>query len=129
MILFPRSVRVYVATYPANLRKSFNGLMNEIRSVLGRDPLSGHVYVFLNRKKTMVKLIVWTRGGFTILHKRLEKGRFSFQEQIGADCSSVQIDIHELMMLLEGIDAKAVRTQKRWEPPAHQQKQQAGGSF
>jgi transposase len=71
VILLPRAVRVYFATQPANLRKSFDGLTNEIRHVLGHDPLSGHVFVFLNRRKTQVKLIVWTRGGFAIVHKRL----------------------------------------------------------
>ena len=70
MILLPRAVRIYVASYPVNLRKSFDGLMNEVRSVLGHDPLSGHVFVFLNRRKTMVKLLVWTRGGFTIVHNQ-----------------------------------------------------------
>jgi transposase len=52
MILLPRAVRIFIATYPLNLRKSFDGLMNEVRSVFGRDPLSGHVFVFLNRRKT-----------------------------------------------------------------------------
>jgi transposase len=50
VILLPRAVRVYFATAPANLRKSFEGLSNEVRGVLGRDPLSGHVFVFLNRR-------------------------------------------------------------------------------
>ena len=78
MILVPRAVRVYFATQPTNLRKSFDGLSNEIRTVLGHDPLGGHVFVFLNRRKNQVKLIVWTRGGFTIVHKRLERGTFTF---------------------------------------------------
>jgi transposase len=78
VILLPRAVRVYFATAPANLRKSFDGLSNEVRSVLGRDPLSGHVFVFLNKRKNQVKLLLWTRGGFTIVHKRLERGTFTF---------------------------------------------------
>jgi transposase len=76
MLLLPKAVKVYVATYPVNLRKSFDGLSNEVRSILGKDPLSGHVFVFVNRRKTQVKLIFWSRGGFTIVTKRLEKGRF-----------------------------------------------------
>jgi hypothetical protein len=54
MILLPRAVRVYMATQPMNLRKSCDGLSNEVRSVLARDPLSGHVFVFLNRRKDRV---------------------------------------------------------------------------
>jgi hypothetical protein len=56
MSLVPRSVRVYFATQPVNLRRSFEGLSNEVREVLRHDPLADHVFVFLNRRKTQVKL-------------------------------------------------------------------------
>ncbi len=119
MLLLPRAVRVYVGTEPVNLRKSFDGLSNEVREVLRRDPLSGHVFVFLNRRRTMVKLLLWTRGGFTIVHKRLEQGRFTFAKRMTSEAKSVELDVHELSMLLEGIDARVVHAQKRWEPPLH----------
>lgn len=119
MILLPRAVRVYIATQPVNLRKSFDGLTNEIRMVLERDPVSGHVFAFLNRRRTQVKLVLWTRGGFTIVHKRLERGTFSFPKRVTSEATSVEIDVHELGMLLEGIDVEHARTSKRWEPPAH----------
>lgn len=122
MILLPRSVRVFVATYPVSLRKSFDGLMNEVRSVLRKDPLSGHIFVFLNKRKTMVKLLVWTRGGFTIVQKRLERGRFAFPDQVHKGAKSVQIEEHELAMLLEGIDARNSRHSRRWNPPAAPEK-------
>lgn len=116
MILLPRSVKVYVATSPANLRRSFDGLSNEVRSALAYDPLSGHLFVFLNRRKTHVKILVWTRGGFTIVHKRLEKGTFAFTHAVTPDARTVEIDVHELGMLLEGIDPRGVRAKPRWEP-------------
>lgn len=119
MILLPRAVRVYVATQPVSLRRSFDGLSNEVRAVLGRDPLSGHVFVFLNRRKNQVKLLVWTRGGFTIIHKRLERGRFAFAQHVTSEAQSVEVDAHELSMLLEGIDVSRARVSSRWEPPAH----------
>ncbi|HET9992730.1 MAG TPA: IS66 family insertion sequence element accessory protein TnpB [Kofleriaceae bacterium] len=118
MILVPRSVRVYFATQPMNLHKSFDGLSNEIRHALNHDPLGGHVFVFLNRRKNQVKLIVWTRGGFTIVHKRLERGTFTFPARVVAGVASVAIDVHELAMLLEGIDVSRAKTKPRWEPPA-----------
>jgi len=118
--LLPRAVRVYVATEPVRLRRSFDGLSNEVRAVLGRDPLSGHVFVFLNRRKNQVKLLVWTRGGFTIIHKRLERGRFTFTRQVQSDARGVEVDAHELSMLLEGIDVSRARASSRWEPPLHQ---------
>ena len=119
MILVPRSVRVYFATAPTNLRMSFEGLSNAVREVLRQDPLAGHVFVFLNRRKTMVKLLVYTRGGYTIVHKRLEKGTFAFPAGVVDGVASVAIDVHELAMLLEGVDLARAKTSTRWEPPMH----------
>ena len=120
MILVPRAVRVYFATEPTNLKKSFEGLSNDIRHALGYDPLGGHVFVFVNRRKNQVKLIVWTRGGFTIVHKRLERGTFTFPARVTADAKSVVIDVHELAMLLEGIEIDRAKTKRRWEPAARE---------
>ncbi len=119
MMLLPRAVKVYVATAPCNLRKSFDGLSNEVREVLLKDPLSGHLFVFLNRRRTQVMLLLWTRGGFTILHQRLERGTFSFVARVTDGAQSVEIDVHELSMLLEGIDMTRARVSRRWDPPAH----------
>jgi transposase len=66
-----------------------------------------------------VKLLIWTRGGYTIVHKRLERGTFSFPGRVTAEATSVMIDVHELGMLLEGIDVRGTHASKRWEPPAH----------
>lgn len=117
MILLPRSVHIYVATAPANLRKSFEGLSNEVRTALAADPLSGHVFLFLNRVRTQVKLLMFTRGGFTIVHKRLEKGRFTFPARVTPEATRVEIDAHELAMLLEGLDLATARAAVRWSPP------------
>lgn len=119
MILLPSSVRVYVATAAVSLRKSFEGLSNEVRAVIGRDPLSGHVFLFLNRRKTQVKLLVWTRGGFMIVHKRLERGRFAFAKELSPDARAVEVGADELAMLLEGIDASSARRSRRWQPAAY----------
>lgn len=120
MIFLPRSVKVYVATQPVNLRKSFDGLSNETREVLRLNPLSGHIFVFLNRRKNQVKLLMWTRGGFTVVHKRLERGRFSWVRDVRPDARRVEIDVHELSMLLEGLTFVKGRASQRWEPPLHQ---------
>jgi transposase len=118
VILLPSAVRVYVAVEPVSLHKSFEGLSNEVRSTIGCDPTSGHVFLFLNRRKTQVKLLLWTRGGFTILHKRLETGRYAFVQQVAVGAKSIEIDADELAMLLEGIDARGVRKSRRWQPAA-----------
>ena len=116
MILLPRSVRIYAATAPANLRKSFEGLSNEVRSILAADPISGHIFLFLNRRRTQIKLLVWTRGGYTIVHKRLERGRFTFPGRVTAESARVEIDAHELAMLLEGLELSMRRAATRWTP-------------
>ena len=119
MLLLPRAVKVYVATKPVRLNRSFDGLSNVVRELMKEDPLSGHVFVFINRRRTMIKLLVWTRGGFTIVHKRLEKGTFARLLSADEARSHVQVDVHELSMLLEGIDVSRARASKRWEPPMH----------
>lgn len=116
MILLPRSVKIYVATAPVNLRKSFEGLSNEVRTVLAADPITGHVFLFLNRRRTQMKLLLWTRGGFTIVHKRLERGRFTFPARVTANAARVEVDAHELAMLLEGLEASTTRSAARWSP-------------
>jgi hypothetical protein len=63
-----------------------------------------------------VKLLVWTRGGYTIVHTRLERGRFTFPDGVGSATTRVEIDGHELSMLLEGLERKPGRSATRWEP-------------
>lgn len=116
MLLIPGSVRVFVARDPIDMRKSFEGLANQVKFALGHDPLSGDVYVFLNRRRTLVKLLVWTRGGFTLVYKRLESGQFAFPERVALGGDSVEVDMRELSMLLEGVDLRTGRIHKRWEP-------------
>jgi transposase len=119
MIFLSRAVRVYVATQPTNLRQTFDGLSNQVRSVLKRDPLSGHMFVFLNRRKTQIRLLLWTRGGFTIIAKRLEGGTFAFTRAVTTEAKCVPIEAHELSLLLEGIEIQQARVSHRWEPPEH----------
>ena len=116
MLLIPGSVRVLVARDPVDMRKSFEGLANHVEFVLGRSPLSGDVFLFLNRRKTLAKMLFWTRGGFTIVYKRLERGQFAFPDRVASGGDAVEIDMCELSMLLEGVDLTSGRMHKRWEP-------------
>lgn len=116
MILLPGSVRVFFATEPTCLRYSFEGLSNLVRTKLEEDPVSGRLFVFINRRRNQVKLLLWTRGGFAILHKRLERGTFAFIKNDGASPARVEIDVHELAMMLEGINADDADLKPRWSP-------------
>jgi transposase len=119
VILLPEAVRIYVAAQPVNLRKSFEGLSNEVRSALAKDPLSGHLFLFLNRTRSQMKILMFTRGGYTIVHKRLERGRFTFPDRLVEGATSLEIDTHELSMLLEGLEVGRTRSATRWMPVMH----------
>lgn len=95
------------------MRKGFDGLCGIIYSQLKSDPLSGDVYLFMNRRRDRIKMLVWDRGGFWLLYKRLESGRFQFL-QPAANENSVEITYDILLMLIEGIDIGSIRRKKRY---------------
>jgi transposase len=113
MLMVPPSVRIYLATAPADMRCSFDGLTARVVSVLAADPFSGHLFVFRNRRRDRVKILFWDRSGFCLWYKRLEKGTFHFPEAVTA---SVEVESAELALLLEGIDLRGARRRPRWEP-------------
>jgi len=88
-----------------DMRKSFDGLCGIIRSELGADPLSGSLFVFVNRRRNMVKLLYWDRDGLALWYKRLERGCFILPERWTEDGL---IERRDLTMLLEGIVPKKV---------------------
>jgi transposase len=114
MLTLPRSVRIYLAAGPVDLRKSIDGL-GALARERSHDLFSGHLYVFTSRRGDRVKILTWDRGGFVLYYKRLEKGRFKLPE-IAAGAVEVQLDATQLAMLLDGIDVKRVKEPKRWEP-------------
>ena len=78
MLSFPPAVRIWLALAPADLRKGFDALAELVRQHLRDDPLSGHVFVFRNRRSDRIKLLYWDTDGFVIVYKRLETGTFRF---------------------------------------------------
>jgi transposase len=92
MLTLPAAVRIYVAAEPVDLRRGFDGLAAAARSVIGADPLSGHLFVFLNRRKNRIKLLVWDRTGFLLLYKRLERGTFHIATQPRIGQRHVELD-------------------------------------
>ena len=105
MLALTAATRIYLYRAPCDMRKSFDGLCGLIRSELGADPLSGSLFVFLNRRRTMVKMLYWDRDGFALWYKRLEKGCFRFPDRYAPDG---RIDRLHLTLLLEGVAAKKV---------------------
>jgi IS66 Orf2 like protein len=70
----PAAVRVFLCTRPTDMRKSFDGLLGMVDEFLGQDPLSGHLFLFLNRRRDRVKILFWEPDGLVIWYKRLEAG-------------------------------------------------------
>ena len=95
MLSLPPSVRILLAREPADMRKGFDGLAHLVESVLQEDPLSGHLFVFRNRRGDRVKLLLWDSDGFLIVYKRLEKGTFRFPEPCEAESTSVTVKATE----------------------------------
>jgi transposase len=113
MLGFTAAQRYYLSRQVADMRKSYNGLSGLVRQGLGRDPLSGEVFIFLNRRRTQMKLLVWDRSGFVIWGKRLERGTFELprSSETGA---SVVLSWEELVLILEGVSLGSVRHRKRY---------------
>jgi transposase len=111
MLMPSPAVRVFVASVPVDLRWSFDRLAACAATVLGQDPLSGHLFVFRNRSGDRAKILYWDRTGYCLWYKRLEKGTFHLPS---ASEPSVEMCAAELMLLLEGIDLAGARRQRRW---------------
>ena len=110
MLNFPSAVRIYLCRQPADMRRSFDGLAVMVRDKLRQDPLSGHLFVFRNKRGHMLKLLYWDQDGYAIWYKRLEKGVFAWPrvDEEG------RMDYREFAMMLEGIVAKNHTRKKRF---------------
>jgi transposase len=110
MLSLPPAVQIFVCTTPEDMRRSFDGLAAKVYE-LGGEPLSGHLYVFRNRRGDRAKILFWDRTGYCLWYKRLERGVFHFP--VGAD-GCVELEASELMLLLEGIDLEGARRRPRF---------------
>lgn len=112
-MFFPEGqIRVHLYGQPVDMRKSFDGLYALTRQGLGQDPLSGQLFVFINRRATQMKVLYWDRTGFCVWAKRLEQGRFVSDWR---KVATREMDWTALKLLLEGIEARVVR--KRLKRP------------
>lgn len=110
---FPGHARLFLYNGPADMRNGFDGLSGLVCNKLRQDPLSGDVFIFLNRKRTLIKLLVWDQDGFAIWHKRLERGTFEFSF-VDSRSQSLEISRQKLMLMLEGISLINIKERKRY---------------
>lgn len=111
--MIPTPPRILVAREPVDFRKGIAGLAAVCEVHLGEEPLDGTLFVFSSRDRRGIKMLVWTHGGFLMLYKRLEKGRFRWPVFDGDRGTLTQA---ELAALLEGIDLTNARRLTRWIP-------------
>lgn len=106
MLSISPATRVFVALSPVDMRQSYNGLYARVQTVLEKDPLSGHLFVFTNRMRNRLKILYWDGSGLWVCAKRLERGTFGWPEGKG---SSLCIRPEELQLLLHGIEGRPRR--------------------
>ncbi len=113
MIQVTPHMRILVALEPADFRRGIDGLARTCREALGADPFSGTVFVYRNRRRTAIKILIYDGQGFWLCHKRLSRGRFRCWPSDGGEGARV-LQAHELQVLLRGGDPSATRAAPIW---------------
>ncbi len=106
-------VRIFFCTTPTNMNYSFDCLMGRAQEIFEQDPLSGHLFLFVNRNRDRIKILFWDRDGFCIFYKRLERGTFQLLTTTN-DKEGIELDYSQLVRLLGGLDLRTGRRRKRY---------------
>ena len=112
MLGFSSSLRYFVCCTPIDIRNGFDGLAGIVRDHLKKDPISGSVFVFLNKNRTHIKLLYWDGDGFALFYKRLERGRY---RQPTDNSPSKELKREELLMLIEGLSFDEMKQKNRFK--------------
>jgi len=102
----------YIYSEATDMRKGFNGLSGLVRNELQKNPMNGAVYIFVNRRKDRMKILVWESGGFVLYYKLLESGTFQLPKIQG---NSTSISWHQLVLIMEGVELSSVKKRKRYD--------------
>jgi transposase len=105
--------RYFLYREPTDIRKSFDGLCGLVSSRLGQNPMSGDVFIFMNKPRNRIKLLKWESGGFVLFYKRLEQGTFELPAAQNSVVSQL-IDYGELAMIITGISMKYAKKRRRF---------------
>ena len=115
MIALTPQIRVFLYRRPTDMRKSFHGLVALTESELKQDPLSGSLFVFLNRRRDRVKILYWGQFGFCIWYQQLQKGTYQIPSPTAlAEQETLEVTSSQLSLILEGIDLTSVRHRPRF---------------
>lgn len=114
MIALTAGSRVYLAVGATDLRKSIDGLAVLVADVLEQDPFSSHLFVFCNRARDQIKILLWQHNGFWLFYRRLERDRFRWPGADGASAAAT-VSLRELRWLLDGLDYRRLEGHKKAE--------------
>jgi transposase len=117
MISLSHAVRVFLHTPPTDLRKGFDALSGLVTAAFSQDPTSGHLFLFVNRRRDRLKILYWDQDGLAIWYKRLETGSFQVPAR-SHDAVSIEMSPTQLSLILSGIDLHSARQRKRYQRPA-----------
>ena len=110
---FSAAVRVFLCTRPTDMRKGFDGLSGLVQECFSQDLLTGHLFLFLNRRRDRIKILYFDRDGLAIWYKRLEAGSYQMPQAVAQD--GVELQPAQLAMILSGIDLRSARQRKRFQ--------------
>lgn len=112
------SSRYFLYREPTDMRKSFDGLCGLVTNQLDKNPMSGDLYIFINRQRNRIKMLRWEAGGFVLFYKRLEKGSFELPQTKNSELN-ISIDYSQLVMIITGISMKYAKKRPRFLPQKH----------
>ncbi len=113
MLGLERPVKVFLFGKPCDMRKGFNGLSGLVRQDMGLDPIAGHLYVFINGGRTLIKVLYWDGDGLAVFYKRLERGTFK-RPTARLNAPNSELLTEELYMILRGIDFEKTKKRRRY---------------
>jgi transposase len=113
MLHLSASCNYYLYSGHTDMRKAFDGLCGLVNSQMSLDALSGSVFIFLNRRRTHIKLLLWEGDGFSIYYKRLEKGTFELPAAGPGKSSTITMDARQLQFILQGVSLKNISFRPR----------------
>lgn len=114
MLNFNTTSKIHICTKPTDMRKSFDGLGIIVAEQLQANVLSGDLFVFFNKNKTMVKVLNWDKTGYAIYYKKLNQGSFHLPFFDSEKNHSQEFDIEELLLILKGINLENSKQFKRF---------------
>lgn len=116
MLHLSASCRYYLYREPCDMRKGFDGLCGIVQNHIGKSALTGEAFIFLNKRRNQIKLLLWEGDGFALYHKRLERGTYELPLVQQSD-SAITLSPEQLLLILSGISLKHIHKRKRYEHP------------